>query len=209
MPELLTPTIAQQAIGEVFAPLLVGMEVVRPYRWARALSDEHWAMLRIQGWKGGDYSVEYAVSCGWVPHRQGGTWRRHRTLKQARPDLWVDRFTPGGPPQATITSLGGLARLRRDAEAALADVTRHAAPWWRSVDSVEGVLRAARNQSGSTDVQHAPSPEFVAACTLIRLGDLGDAWQLIAAEVDDAADMDALMRLLRTDGSSGGTVTRA
>jgi len=76
--DLVPEPIAKQAIADVFAPIIRDMEPVKPWQWARSLSAEHRALLWIQGYKDGVFEVEYGVAC---THREGKTWRWHRTLK--------------------------------------------------------------------------------------------------------------------------------
>ena len=190
---------AKQAIADAFAPIIRDMELVKPWRWARSLSDEHRALLWIQGYKGGAFEVEYGVSCSWVPHRVGRTWRWHRTLKQARPDLWVDHFTVDAPPNPTISHLRGLDYVRRTAEVARESLGSLARSWWMSVDSATRVLAEARRQEGQRGVTHWPAPELVTVFTLAKLGDIEAARQrLDGLTVLEDADRVSLAQMLST-----------
>lgn len=174
---LVPESIAKRAIADAFAPIIRDMELVKPWQWARSLSEEHLALLWIQAYKGGVFEVEYGVSCSWVPHREGKTWRWHRTLKQARRDLWVDHFTVDAPATPRISQLDGLDRLRRSAEVARKAVSREARRWWESVDSAAGVLTESRRQEGQGGVTHWPPPELVTVFTVAKFGDVDQARQ--------------------------------
>lgn len=154
-------------------------------------------MLWIQGYKGGVFEVEYGVSCSWVPHREGKTWRWHRTLKQARRDLWVNHFTVDAPSTPRISRLDGLDHVRGSAEVARKAVSPAARSWWESVGSATGVLTESHRQEGQEGVTHWPPPELVTVFTVAKLGDVDRARQrLTLLTVVGAADRVSLAQML-------------
>jgi hypothetical protein len=194
---LVSPRVAKQAIAEVLQPIICEMDVVKPWWWARSLSESHRALLWIQDGKGGAFTLQYGISCTWVPHRQANTWRWHRTLKQARPDLWVDRWAEDAPPHRPIDGLRGLAQVRRTAEIAFRIEASRASAWWQSVETVEGVLRESHHQEGYRTVNHFPPPHLVTAFTLAKLGEIDAALHSLArVPVINDADRDSLIQLM-------------
>lgn len=176
-------------------PVVADFEHARGLLWARRLSDGIRAVVDVRAVKGGQFDITYGVCCDWVPHRQGDTYRWHRTLKQTRLDLWVDHFTVDAEPRQWISSIEGEERLRRQAAKAVAQVAERAAAWWDTTADEAGVLSEAyRQAAGDFDV-HDPRARFVAAFTHARTGDLAAAQRelalvLPASDAHHSADLD-------------------
>jgi hypothetical protein len=147
------------------------------------LSDGIRAVVDVQAVKGGQFDIRYGVCCDWVPHRQGETFRWHRTLKQTRLDLWVDHFTADAEPQQWISSLEGEKQLGRQAAKAVRQVAQSAAAWWDATADETGVLSEAYRQAANAFDIHDPRARFVVAFTHAQLGDLRAAQRELALAV--------------------------
>jgi hypothetical protein len=167
-------------IGAGLQPVVADFEHVRGLLWAKPLSAGIRAVVDVRPLKGGQFDITYGVCCDWVPHRQGDTYRWHRTLKQTRLDLWVDHFTADAEPRQWISSLGGERQLRRQAAKAVRQVGKSAVAWWDAVGCETGVLSEAYRQASNAFEVHDPGARFVLAFTHARLGDLSAAQRELA-----------------------------
>jgi hypothetical protein len=178
--ELVAADRARQLIGVALQPVVADFEHVRGLRWAKPLSPGIRAVVDVRSLKGAQFDITYGVCCDWVPHRQGDTYRWHRTLKQTRLDLWVDHFTVDAEPRQWISTLDGERKLQRQAAKAVRQVAKQAVAWWATVGSETGVLAEAYRQASNAFELHDPSARFVAAFTHARLGDLAAAQRELA-----------------------------
>ncbi|WP_432941019.1 hypothetical protein ACQPXM_32755 [Kribbella sp. CA-253562] len=185
---------ARTLIAAALQPIVGDFEHVRGLVWTTWLSDGIRAVIHVQALKGGQFDITYGVSCHWVPHRVGETYRWHRTLKQTRRDLWVDHFTADAEPRQWISTLEGEKQLRRQADKAVRQVTNAAAAWWAATRTEAGVLAEANRQAAHAFDIHEPRARFVAAFTHARLGDLVAAQRQLALVVptSQADHLDAL-----------------
>jgi hypothetical protein len=179
-PELVPAERAGQLIGAALQPVIADFEHVRGLLWAKRLSAGVRAVLDVRKIKGGRLDITYGVCCDWVPHRQGDTYRWHRTLKQTRLDLWVDHFTLDAEPRQWISSLEGERQLRREAATAVRQVARSAAAWWDATGDEAGVLTEAYRQAANEFDIHGPRARCVVAFTHARMGDLPAAQRELA-----------------------------
>jgi hypothetical protein len=124
-----------------------GFELARPFLWVRDLSEEHRAVIKIGELTGAQYDVVYGISCRWVPHLAAGRYRWHRTVKQARLDLWVDHFSEQSKPRQWIDALYGVSTLRAAAAVTTRQVAEQAPRWCAQVADLPGVLAEARRQA--------------------------------------------------------------
>ncbi|MEU0095111.1 hypothetical protein [Kribbella sp. NPDC006257] len=178
--ELVAADRARQLIGVALQPVVADFEHVRGLRWAKPLSPGIRAVVDVRSLKGAQFDITYGVCCDWVPHRQGDTYRWHRTLKQTRLDLWVDHFTVDAEPRQWISTLDGERKLQRQAAKAVRQVAKQAVAWWATVGSETGVLSEAYRQASNAFELHEPAARFVAAFTQARLGDLPAAQRELA-----------------------------
>lgn len=98
-----------------------------------------------------------------------------RTLKQTTRHLWVDHFTAQAPARQWVSTLHGARTSERQAATLVRQVTDRAPAWWRSVESIDGVLTEARRQARNEFDIHFPQARVVAAFTLARTGELDAA----------------------------------
>lgn len=187
---------ARELIGAALQPVVADFEHVRGLRWAKPLSPGIRAVVDVWSIKGGQFDITYGVCCDWVPHRQGDTYRWHRTLKQTRLDLWVDHFTVDAEPRQWISTLDGERQLQRQAAKAVRQTAKQAVAWWTTVGSETGVLAEAYRQASNAFEIHDPGARFVAAFTHARLGDLSAAQRELALVVPDGPRSNDLDRKL-------------
>jgi hypothetical protein len=188
-------------IGAALQPVVADFEHVRGLLWAKRWSAGIRAVVDVRPLKGGQFDITYGVCCDWVPHRQGDTYRWHRTLKQTRLDLWVDHFTVDAEPRQWISSLDGERHLQRQAAKAVRQVAKNAVAWWDAVGSETGVLAEAYRQASNAFEVHNPAARFVAAFTHARLGDLPAAQRelaLVAPEDHRSSDLNRKLSELST-----------
>jgi hypothetical protein len=184
---------ARDLIAAALQPVVADFEQVRGLVWATWLSDGIRAVIDVHALKGAQFDIRYGVSCDWVPHRVGQTYRWHRTLKQTRLDLWVDHFTVDAEPRQWISSIEGEKQLRRQADKAVRHVAKAAPAWWDAVRTEAGVLSEANRQAANAFDLHEPRARFVAAFTHARLGDLVAAQRELALAVpSQSSQFDAL-----------------
>lgn len=166
------------AVAEL-APLMRDMTAVGTGWWARPAGDEHFAMLGLLAWKGGRLILAYGVSCAYVPHWPGAEWRWHRTLAQARQDLWVDSLLTGRPQDVAVSQLNDERTARKDARRLLERMGGTVTAFWEATSTPAGVRDAALAQAGPNSALHTPHPYLVAAFATARLGDLPGAGALL------------------------------
>ena len=174
---------------------------LRPGQWARQLSDGVRAVLVLEHWVGGEFTLVPGICCAWVPlmrgTRLGFGWPR--TLKQTRMHLWVDHFVPDAPSSVAITRLRGERKISRSAREAAVTTSRCAENWWASLAEPEGVLEEARRQSSNRFDLHNPPAALVEAFTLARLGETAEA----------SAKLDAVIAAARLGDDDHGRVRDA
>ena len=111
---------ARELVGQVLEPLVSDMHKVRNGEWARLISDEIRAVVRLSPLKGAQYDIVYGVCCTWVPLSAGRSagYAWPRTMRQTRPHLWVDHFVRDAEPRQWICTSEGEWVLRRQAQLA-------------------------------------------------------------------------------------------
>ena len=180
---------ARELIKIQIDALTADMEVVRDGVWARSLTNEIRAVIRVEPLKGAQYNLTYGICCAWVPTSAGSNQfgRFPRTLKQTTLHLWVDHFTLDAQPRQWVSTLYGEGITERQAVTLGQQVTERAPAWWRSVDSPDGVLTEARRQARNRHDIHFPRARVVAAFTWARLNDMQAARAELNASDHDAA----------------------
>lgn len=176
---------AVELVSEVLEPQVPDFQRLRKGVWGAPLSQEITAMLTLDHWKGGDFSIGYGISCAWIPFRyQSGVrieWPT--TIRQSHKHLWVDHFTIDAPRPRYVSQLHGIEQLQRSARKAVDEAGPRARDWWARVGTPDGVLAEARRQAASECDVHWPSARLVTAFTLARRGDLEGARSELSPEI--------------------------
>jgi hypothetical protein len=171
-------------IEEVIAPAQLGFVPVRPRWWAKRQDEEHISLVQLAPMKGRSVAIRWGVAVSYVPHRLTPRTVWHRTLKQARFDLWTDSGEVCGDgrtlPDGYIHTMLGCRCVQDDARQVWAGVRERALRFWAGTASPSGVLATAEAQAEQPSI-HWPRPGLVAACALARLGDLPAARRRLAA----------------------------
>ena len=142
--------------------------------FVRPVSDDVRHVLKLQAWKGAQYSFTWGVSLAYLPNKLALPLRFHRTLKSTKLDLWEDHFTETQhfPDKAYIDSLRGESVARRGLVRAWKWTKPRATEWWAIASDLEGVVQLAERQAEKDHgpkVHHFPAPSIVQILTLARL----------------------------------------
>ncbi len=170
-----------------------GFVLDRDTRFAKVVSDDIIQLLRLDAFKGRQYSFCWGVSLSFVPHG----WKRrlewHRTVRSARMDLFHrlgdddsndDSLSDRRPGE--VDGLHGTMALREDMVAAWRQQRERMLDWFEAAASVEDVLTVAQCQAREpgSGPGHWPPPRLVEAFSQARLGRRPEA----EAALDDALE---------------------
>ena len=205
--ELINTSRVQAIADQVISSEIVDFVPLKRGVYARRIGADITQVLKLQSWKGAEYSFSWGVSLPYVPSKLSLPLRFHRTLNSTRLDLWEDHFSL---PQsfsdcAYATGLHGETTARSELMAAWQWSWPLATTWWARAGTLDGILEIAVSQVADErngEASHYPSPHLIAALTAARLGQLSDSrrhFDVATERLDDIerqAAQAALNRLL-------------
>lgn len=206
--ELVPTARARRLAHDTVTELVGGFEVLRLGAWVSPVSEGVRAVLSLDAWKGGQFTLTPGIACAWVPlmWKQGDVFDWPRTARQTRRHLWLDHFVPDAPEVIEISRLTGEAELVRSAAQAAAHVSGVVDRWCRPLSEPESVLLEAQRQAANPHDVHDPRAQFVEAFTIAHLGDQEEGKRrldpLIADERFDTDTADHLRAALTQTRSS-------
>lgn len=171
-------------LEDIVSPVLSKKDLTaqRAGTWTSAFINGIAKIFSYTQLKGGQGTFTWGVCFNFLPTFSAGQIKFTRTENSAKPHLfeWTDEYANsffGGNLKGGICSEWGEQEARSSIKYLLNKYQARIFAWYDSASSIEGAIKIARYQAniGRSYKYHSPSPEFVLAFLLARIGATEDA----------------------------------